>query len=83
MDKYNQDKQQTTIDKQKIQECHKKAAEHHENAAKYHVEAAKQHDAGNQEKGNAAAHIAHGHTIHAVEQASKACKNSAGIPCKE
>ncbi len=83
METYNQDKQQVTVNKQQIQANHKKAAEHHENAAKYHVEAAKQHEAGNHEKGNAAAHVAQGHTIHAVEHASNACKNSAGISCKE
>ncbi|MCX7114754.1 MAG: hypothetical protein NTW08_02420 [Gammaproteobacteria bacterium] len=76
MDAYTQDKQQTPA-------SHKKAAEHHENAAKFHVEAARHHEAGNHEKGNAAAHIAHGHALQAVEHASNACKNSAGKSCKE
>lgn len=83
MDKFNQDKQQFSIDKQKLQDCHKKAAEHHEHAAKCHKDAAKHHQAGDHEKGNASAHLAQGHTIHAAEQASKACKNSAGIQCKD
>jgi len=67
------------IDKEQIKTNHKNAAVHHQKAAEYHVEAAKHHETGDHEKGNSAANLAHGHTAHAVENASQASKQSAGI----
>ena len=70
-------------DKQKIEELHTIAAKRHQQAAEHHLQAASHHKAGECDKGDAAAHKAHGHTVHALEHASKAAKHRAGIASKE
>ena len=68
-----------TVDKQQLKTNHSHAADYYQKAADYHSQAAKHHEAGEHERGNAAAHQAHGHTVQAVDHASHASKQSAGI----
>ena len=72
MDKFN-------IDKQQMKKSHDDAANHHQKAAEYHTQASKHHDADEHEKGHAAANKAHGHAVHAMDNAAKASKQGVGI----
>jgi hypothetical protein len=72
----------SSMDKQKMAQCHTKAAQHLEEASKCHHEAAKHQAAGDHEKASFAAHKAHGHACCAKEHAAEAAKCCAGIQCK-
>ncbi len=58
-------------------EHHQKAAECHEHAAEHHRDAAKCHESGDPKTAAHHAHIAHGHSAHAVEQEGECCKKYA------
>jgi hypothetical protein len=71
------------LDKQKLKQNHTSAADHYKKAAEHHIEAAKNHEAGNHEKGNSHAYMAHGHSKQAKIHGSDACCHSAGIDTKK
>lgn len=68
-----------TIDKQRLKQSHAAAAQHYKKAAEHHDEAAKHHEAGNQDKGNAHAYIAHGHSQQATKNAVDASTHTVGV----
>jgi hypothetical protein len=57
-----------------LKKLHEKAAEHHEKAAEHHRAAAEHVSEGNHESAAHHAHVAHGHAIHAHENAGLASK---------
>jgi hypothetical protein len=58
---------------------HQDAARHYEQAALHHKEAARHYESGNHEAAGYHAHIAHGHTIHALHHSEEAAKQHADI----
>jgi hypothetical protein len=76
MDKIN-------VDKQKLKQSHNTAAEHYKKAAEHHDEAAKQHEAGNLDKGNSHAYMAHGFSQKAIKHASDASTHTVGVDSKQ
>ena len=57
---------------QRAANSHNRAADHLDQAARHHREAAKHYEAGNNEKAGHHAHIAYGHSRHALHLADEA-----------